>query len=87
MKFLIFISLFSVLFIANCGAPFSPRSECIQRNRCSTIEGECFLRNDLYYKFVTNSPNYSEADLAILSQSCLGLRNRCRKNCESSTLF
>ncbi len=83
-------NLILILFLANlidCGAPLSPRSNCIERNKCSTIEGECFLQNDLYYKFVANTSDYSNQDLAILTNSCSGLREKCRKNCESTTIF
>jgi hypothetical protein len=79
--------LLGMLFCLSCGAPFSPRSNCLERNKCSTIEGECILRNDLYYKFMTSSPEYSNQDLAILTNSCTGLKNKCRKNCESGTIF
>ncbi|TGL61994.1 hypothetical protein EHQ58_03915 [Leptospira ognonensis] len=75
------------LFILRCGSPFSPRSNCLERNKCATIEGDCFLRNDLIYKFSTQSPIYSDQDLAILLNSCNGLKNKCHKNCESGTLF
>lgn len=77
----------SLIVFVHCGAPFSFRSACYERNKCSTIEGECFLRNDAFYKISTSSPDYSAADLTALVGSCLGLEKTCRKNCESGTIF
>lgn len=81
-----FVFLFFSFFF-NCGSPFSFRSACYERNKCSTIEGECFLRNDAFYKISTSSPDYSAQDLAALVGSCLGLEKTCKKNCESGTIF
>ncbi|PJZ36270.1 hypothetical protein CH354_14335 [Leptospira levettii] len=78
---LIFVFLFS------CGSPFSFRSACYERNKCSTIEGECFLRNDAIYRVSTGASTYSNADFAAIVSSCLGLEKVCRKNCESGTIF
>lgn len=71
----------------HCGSPFSFRSACYERNKCSTIEGQCFLRNDAFYKISTSSPDYSAQDLTALVGSCLGLEKTCKKNCESGTIF
>ncbi|XDD44616.1 hypothetical protein AB3N58_16515 [Leptospira sp. WS60.C2] len=77
-----------VLFLSfGCGAPFSFRSACYERNKCSTIEGACFLRNDVFYRISTGATEYSNADLTAIVGSCLGLENTCRKNCESGTIF
>ncbi|WP_408611496.1 LA_0364 family Cys-rich lipoprotein [Leptospira abararensis] len=81
-----FVFLFFSFFL-NCGSPFSFRSACYERNKCSTIEGECFLRNDAFYKISTSSPDYSPQDLAAIVGSCLGLEKTCKKNCESGTIF
>ncbi|TGL48477.1 LA_0364 family Cys-rich lipoprotein [Leptospira meyeri] len=85
MKQILFFCI--LLFILSCGAPFSFRSACYERNKCSTIEGECFIRNDAFYKVATNSPEYSAQDLTAIVGSCLGLEKTCRKNCESGTVF
>ncbi|TGL41513.1 LA_0364 family Cys-rich lipoprotein [Leptospira perdikensis] len=85
MKQVIFFCV--LVLLVNCGSPFSFRSACYERNKCSTIEGECFLRNDAFYKISTSSPSYSVADLTALAGSCLGLEKTCRKNCESGTIF
>ncbi|TGL88246.1 hypothetical protein EHQ68_10505 [Leptospira congkakensis] len=82
------VIVFSSLFLfVQCGSPFSFRSACYERNKCSTIEGSCFLRNDAFYKVSTNSPEYSALDLSAIVGSCLGLEKTCRKNCESGTIF
>ncbi|TGK86573.1 hypothetical protein EHQ31_09135 [Leptospira montravelensis] len=83
----IYFPLLALIFFINCGSPFSFRSACYERNKCSTIEGNCFLRNDAFYKIATNSPDYSGPDLAALVGSCIGLEKTCRKNCESGTIF
>ncbi|WP_109022378.1 LA_0364 family Cys-rich lipoprotein [Leptospira kobayashii] len=85
MRYLL-IFLFSFALI-QCGAPFSPRSACYERNKCSTIEGTCFLQNDLFYRFGADSGQYSNQDLSILVGTCLGLEKKCRKNCDSGTIF
>ncbi|WP_425270113.1 LA_0364 family Cys-rich lipoprotein [Leptospira kemamanensis] len=83
-----FCSLFLGLILSiSCGSPFSFRSACYERNQCSTIEGACFLRNDVFYRVSTGATEYSNADLAALASSCLGLEKVCRKNCESGTIF
>ncbi|WP_407658764.1 LA_0364 family Cys-rich lipoprotein [Leptospira paudalimensis] len=81
------IGSFTFVFLMGCGAPFSFRSACYERNKCSTIEGACFLRNDAFYRVSTGASTYSNADLAAIVGSCLGLEKVCRKNCESGTLF
>lgn len=78
--------LMGFLFFS-CGAPFSFRSACYERNKCSTIEGACFLRNDSFYRISTGASEYSNADLAAIVGSCIGLEKVCRKNCESGTIF
>ncbi|TGN19656.1 LA_0364 family Cys-rich lipoprotein [Leptospira idonii] len=85
MKKLFILSLF--VWLSDCGAPFSPRSSCYERNKCSTIEGECFLKNDVLFKGVTASPSYSSQDFSILMGTCIGLERKCRDNCQSSTIF
>ncbi|TGN14715.1 LA_0364 family Cys-rich lipoprotein [Leptospira ilyithenensis] len=73
--------------LIRCGSPFSPRSGCYEKNKCSTIEGTCFLQNDLFYRFAANSGEYSNQDLSILIGTCIGLEKSCRKNCDSGTIF
>lgn len=87
MKWGYYILLFFILLFENCGSPISFRTACYERNKCSTIEGSCFLRNDVFYRVSTGATEYSNADLAAIVGSCLGLENLCRKNCESSTIF
>ncbi|WP_407658616.1 LA_0364 family Cys-rich lipoprotein [Leptospira limi] len=81
------IGSFTILFFLSCGSPFSFRSACYERNKCSTIEGSCFLRNDAFYRVSTGAETYSNVDLAAIVGSCLGLEKVCRKNCESGTIF
>ncbi|TGL01960.1 LA_0364 family Cys-rich lipoprotein [Leptospira levettii] len=81
------IGSFTFVFLFSCGSPFSFRSACYERNKCSTIEGECFLRNDAFYRVSTGASTYSNADFAAIVGSCLGLEKVCRKNCESGTIF
>ncbi|WP_039929586.1 LA_0364 family Cys-rich lipoprotein [Leptospira yanagawae] len=76
-----------IVSLLNCGSPFSFRTACYERNKCSTIEGACFLRNDVFYRVSTGATEYSNADLVALASSCLGLEKICRKNCESGTIF
>ncbi|WP_051064195.1 LA_0364 family Cys-rich lipoprotein [Leptospira terpstrae] len=85
MKLIFYFFLFAGFI--HCGSPFSFRSACYERNKCSTIEGQCFLRNDAFYKISTSSPDYSAQDLTALVGSCLGLEKTCKKNCESGTIF
>lgn len=81
------IGSITFVFLLDCGSPFSFRSACYERNKCSTIEGACFLRNDTFYRVSTGASTYSNADLAAIVGSCLGLEKVCRKNCESGTIF
>ncbi|WP_411821445.1 LA_0364 family Cys-rich lipoprotein [Leptospira sp. 'Mane'] len=87
------IQFFSVLIFffgliqLQCGAPFSPRSNCYEKNKCSTLEGACFLQNDLFYRAAANSGQYSNQDFSILVGTCIGLEKKCRKNCDSGTIF
>lgn len=83
---LFFVGFVVVLF-SGCGTPFSLRSQCYENNKCSTIEGKCFLDNLSIYQVGTGSAEIGNTDFAILAGTCLGLEATCRKNCESSTLF
>lgn len=85
MKQIYFI--FILIVFVHCGSPLSFRSACYERNKCSTIEGACFLRNDSFYRIATSSADYSAPDMAALVGSCIGLEKTCRKNCESGTIF
>ncbi|MCZ8343390.1 MAG: hypothetical protein O9301_10190 [Leptospira sp.] len=79
--------LFVLYFFCKCGVPFSPRSNCYEKNKCSTIEGQCFLQNGAYYRLGSGTGDISSIDFTILAGTCLGLEATCRKNCESGTLF
>lgn len=92
MKFLFSIpypvvGLLVFLVIPHCVQELSFREECYNRNRCSEIEGECFLRNRVFYQSFTGSERISTEDGAILFLTCEGLEDTCKKNCESGTLF
>lgn len=81
------IALFLILFGGSCSQETSPRIACFERNQCSTIEGNCFLKNDLIYKALVGEQSYSTQDFAALVNTCFGLERRCRQNCEKTTLF
>ncbi|TGM31991.1 hypothetical protein EHQ92_15525 [Leptospira biflexa] len=87
MKWFVHSIFITIFLFFSCGAPFSFRSACYERNKCSTIEGACFLRNDAFYRISTGASEYSNTDLAAIVGSCIGLENVCRKNCESGTIF
>lgn len=81
------VLLIGIAFFWNCGTPLSLRDQCFERNRCDSKESDCYLQNIAYYNLIQTSGNTSIVDAGILYSTCNGLNDRCRKNCESSTLF
>ena len=79
-----------ILFLSlavSCGTPLSFREQCETRNRCDSIETECYLRNTVYYSAIQNGKATSEVDVGILFGTCSNLQETCKKNCESGTIF
>lgn len=85
-KIIILFSWISI-FYYNCGTPLSFREQCYERNRCDSKEVDCYLQNLSFYSLVQTSGNISAEDAGIVFSTCDGLKERCQKNCESSTLF
>ncbi|PJE00679.1 MAG: hypothetical protein CK427_13075 [Leptospira sp.] len=85
--FLLILVILGFAFLWNCGTPLSLRDQCLERNRCESKESDCYLQNIAYYNLIQTSGNTSIVDAGILYSTCNGLNDRCRKNCESSTLF
>lgn len=85
---MVFLLVAMGLAVSHCQSPtLSPQKECMERNRCSVIEGECFMKNLAVYSTVSQSATMGTEDGTILLGTCVGLGDTCKKNCMSSALF